>query len=77
MRVWSEVCYTFDRHKYLHLELELELTIKIVVACYRIPEATVQVTPIDHGTLYKTIGMKPKYTGYIPRKYDNRLCKFV
>ena len=35
---------------------------------FRMPVSTVKTLIAEHGTLYKKIGMKPKYTGYIPRK---------
>ena len=34
----------------------------------RLPVSTVKTLIAEHGTLYKQVGMKPKYTGYIPRK---------
>ena len=34
----------------------------------RVPESGIEPLFTPHGTLYKTTGMKPKYTGYIPRK---------
>ena len=34
----------------------------------RLPVSTVKTLIAEHGTLYRQIGMKPKYTGYIPRK---------
>lgn len=40
------------------------------LSLFRLPEATVKPLIAEHGTLYRNIGMKPKYTGYIPRKYS-------
>lgn len=42
--------------------------IKILFYHVRAPVSTVKTLIAEHGTLYKRIGMKPKYTGYIPRK---------
>ncbi|KAK3723807.1 hypothetical protein QZH41_019484, partial [Actinostola sp. cb2023] len=61
--VWSKDSFADSltmRHKQEHLATQrIDVT--------RVPEATVQVADIQHGTLYKVYGMKPKYTGYIPQ----------
>ncbi|KXJ22942.1 Protein FAM166B [Exaiptasia diaphana] len=69
--VWTKGGFTDSltmRHKQENLATQrIDVT--------RIPEATVKVSNIEHGTLYKTFGMKPKYTGYIP--LWGRVCKIT
>ena len=42
----------------------------LTLFCLSALQATTKTVVPEHGFIYKTTGMKPKYTGYIPRRLN-------
>lgn len=52
----------------LEMRMEQEGLATQAIDVTRMPVATVKPLIAEHGTLYREMGMKPKYTGYIPQR---------
>lgn len=52
----------------LEMRAKQEHLLTLPVNHMQAPQPTVKAVFAEHGTLYKPMGMKPKYTGYIPQK---------